>query len=192
MAQLISIDDSDYRKPLNPNDFALFELASRPFFLLGNLFALLAIIPWVLTLHGTLTLPHLSTWWHAHEMIFGFALAIILGFLLTAAQTWMWRAEVRGQRLALLVALWAVAAYWSGLFAQCAFGRLGDIRFLCHLGVCVLARMIIQVKQWRNAPFLALLLLFALLSFRRQVIGRMVTHRPADKSHGSVGFITPA
>lgn len=106
MAQLISIDDLTQKKPLNPKGFALFELAFRPFFLLGNLFALLSIIPWVLALHGTLALPQLSTWWHAHEMIFGFSLAIILGFLLTAAQTWTGVPSVRGRWLALLVLLW--------------------------------------------------------------------------------------
>lgn len=90
MAQLISIDDLTKNKPIPHNTFALFELGFRPFFLLGSVLAFLIIIPWVLTLHGVLSAsilaPNYSTWWHAHEMIFGFALAIIMGFLLTAAQ----------------------------------------------------------------------------------------------------------
>ena len=165
MAQLISIDDLTQKKPLNPKGFALFELAFRPFFLLGNLFALLAIIPWVLALHGTLALPQLSTWWHAHEMIFGFSLAIILGFLLTAAQTWTGVPSVRGRWLALLVLLWLLPRMGLVFLPDVPLAVWAASDFLCHLGAwCVLARMIIQVKQWRNAPFLALLLLFALLS----------------------------
>ena len=165
MAQLISIDDLTQKKPLNPKGFALFELAFRPFFLLGNLFALLSIIPWVLALHGTLALPQLSTWWHAHEMIFGFSLAIILGFLLTAAQTWTGVPSVRGRWLALLVLLWLLPRMGLVFLPDAPLAVWAASDFLCHLGAwCVLARMIIQVKQWRNAPFLALLLLFALLS----------------------------
>ena len=165
MAQLISIDDLTQKKPLNPKGFALFELAFRPFFLLGNLFALLSIIPWVLALHGTLALPQLSTWWHAHEMIFGFSLAIILGFLLTAAQTWTGVPSVRGRWLALLVLLWLLPRMGLVFLPDVPLAVWAASDFLCHLGAwCVLARMIIQVKQWRNAPFLALLLLFALLS----------------------------
>ena len=165
MAQLISIDDLTQKKPLNPKGFALFELAFRPFFLLGNLFALLSIIPWVLALHGTLALPQLSTWWHAHEMIFGFSLAIILGFLLTAAQTWTGVSSVRGRWLALLVLLWLLPRMGLVFLPDMPLAVWAASDFLCHLGAwCVLARMIIQVKQWRNAPFLALLLPFALLS----------------------------
>ena len=165
MAQLISIDDLTQKKPLNPKGFALFELAFRPFFLLGNLFALLSIIPWVLALHGTLALQQLSTWWHAHEMIFGFSLAIILGFLLTAAQTWTGVPSVRGRWLALLVLLWLLPRMGLVFLPDVPLAVWAASDFLCHLGAwCVLARMIIQVKQWRNAPFLALLLLFALLS----------------------------
>ena len=165
MAQLISIDDLTQKKLLNPKGFALFELAFRPFFLLGNLFALLAIIPWVLALHGTLALPQFSTWWHAHEMIFGFSLAIILGFLLTAAQTWTGVPSVRGRWLALLVLLWLLPRMGLVFLPDVPLAVWAASDFLCHLGAwCVLARMIIQVKQWRNAPFLALLLLFALLS----------------------------
>ena len=44
--------------------------------------------------------------WHGHEMIFGFALAVFAGFLLTAAQNWTGRPTARGLPLAALALLW--------------------------------------------------------------------------------------
>lgn len=165
MAQLISIDDLTQKNRVNPKAFALFELAFRPFFLLGSAFALLAMIPWVLSLHGVMAKPQFSTWWHAHEMIFGFALAIILGFLLTAAQTWTGVASVRGAWLAGLVGLWLTPRIGLALWPDVPIMLWAILDLSCLMGAwAILARMIFKVKQWRNAPFLALLLLFALLN----------------------------
>ncbi len=46
-----------------------------------------------------------SMLWHAHEMVFGFALAVISGFLFTAAKTWTGLATPVGRALALRVVL---------------------------------------------------------------------------------------
>ena len=63
----------------------LFRLGFRVFFLGGALFSALAMLLWWLCLSGGAVLPGVSNpiWWHAHEMIFGFALAIVAGFVLT-------------------------------------------------------------------------------------------------------------
>ena len=172
MAQLISIDDLSKNKPLARNSFALFELGFRPFFLLGSVFAFLAIIPWVLTLHGALSnsnlAPNYSTWWHAHEMIFGFALAIIMGFLLTAAQNWTGVPSARGGLLIGLVVLWLLPRV--GLATLAALPQFPLWLWACSdlaatIGVTlVLARMIVKVRQWRNAPFVLIMSVFALLN----------------------------
>ena len=172
MAQLISIDDLSKNKPLARNSFALFELGFRPFFLLGSVFAFLAIIPWVLTLHGALSnsnlAPNYSTWWHAHEMIFGFALAIIMGFLLTAAQDWTGVPSARGGLLIGLVVLWLLPRV--GLATLAALPQFPLWLWACSdlaatIGVTlVLARMIVKVQQWRNAPFVLIMSVFALLN----------------------------
>jgi len=47
--------------------------------------------------------------WHAHEMLFGFALAIVCGVLLTALPSWSGAADVRGAPLAMLALLWLAA-----------------------------------------------------------------------------------
>ena len=68
----------------------IWRLAFRPFFLAGSLFALFAIVLWVLAWSGNgPDWQPVGGWlaWHRHEMLFGFAVAIVAGFLLTAVQT---------------------------------------------------------------------------------------------------------
>ncbi|HGF7518362.1 TPA: NnrS family protein, partial [Vibrio cholerae] len=64
---------------------AVLRLGFRPFFLLGSVYAVVAIVAWV-WMFQTGQPPHLQVpalWWHVHEMLFGFAMAIVAGFLLT-------------------------------------------------------------------------------------------------------------
>ena len=62
----------------------------RPFFLAAGLWAGAALTLWIVMLAMGLALPSrfdpLS--WHIHEMLFGFAMAVIAGFLLTAIPNW--------------------------------------------------------------------------------------------------------
>ena len=53
--------------------------------------------------------------WHGHEMLFGFAAAIVTGIVLTALPSWAGTEEIRGKRLALLVILWLAGrlAFWA-------------------------------------------------------------------------------
>ena len=69
--------------------FALWQLGFRPFYLLASAFAALSIPLWALQFAGVLHHPYLAgPLWHAHEMLFGFALAVIVGFLFTAGRNW--------------------------------------------------------------------------------------------------------
>jgi uncharacterized protein involved in response to NO len=53
--------------------------------------------------------------WHGHEMLFGFAAAIICATVLTALPSWAGTPEIRGAPLAGLVALWLAGrvAFWA-------------------------------------------------------------------------------
>jgi uncharacterized protein involved in response to NO len=87
----------------------LWASAFRPFYLLGALYAPLLMIYWAGALLGAWSgpSPAVPLWlWHGHEMIFGFAAAIITGIVLTALPSWAGTAEIHGGRLALLAALW--------------------------------------------------------------------------------------
>ena len=94
-----------------PRGWPLLRLGFRPFYLGAAVFALLAIPLWVALFLGqwnlTMALPPLL--WHAHDMLFGFAIAVILGFLLTAVKAWTGLATPRGAFLGALALLWLAA-----------------------------------------------------------------------------------
>lgn len=95
------------RSDADPSSFALWELGFRPFYLLASLFASLSIALWTAQVSGWLERPYLAgPLWHAHEMLFGFTLAVMVGFLLTAVRTWSNRPAASGLPLALLAGLW--------------------------------------------------------------------------------------
>lgn len=95
--------------PAPSGRFALWELGFRPFYLLASVFAAVSVPLWSLQFSGLLGQAYLSgPVWHAHEMLFGFALAVIVGFLFTAGRNWSNQPTPTGSRLAALAALWLV------------------------------------------------------------------------------------
>lgn len=110
--------------------FALWNLGFRPFYLLAGVFAALSILGWA-GQFAAWTGVHVyggDPRWHAHEMIFGFAFAVIVGFLFTAGHVWTNRPTPTGMPLAAIAALWLAArvlvfASWplSAAAADCAF-----------------------------------------------------------------------
>lgn len=105
-------------KNSRPPSSAIFALGFRPFYLLAAAWSALAILAWVLMLSGRLPAPvaHAGIEWHAHEMVFGFALAVISGFLLTAVRAWTGIPTPTGAWLAALAVLWIAGrvAVWIG------------------------------------------------------------------------------
>lgn len=98
--------------------WALLALGFRPFYLAASGQAALSLVLWGLQLHGLLPRPVLAgPLWHAHELLFGFVLAVIVGFLFTAGRNWTGQPTPAGPALAALVGLWlagriAVLAPW--------------------------------------------------------------------------------
>ena len=137
----------------------------RPFFLLCGLYAVVSMVAWVFTYRGVLdiggALPASS--WHGHEMLFGFAMAAVAGFLLTAVPVWTETEPVSGTGLAVLTMLWVLgrAAMWlAGALAPLAVAAL-DLSLIPALGLTV-GRAIVATGQLRNAMFPVLLtVLFA-------------------------------
>lgn len=82
---------------------ALLASGHRPFFLFAGLYAAVAPILWLLAWRGYLPL---TSAWHGHEMLFGFAVAAIAGFLQAAVPKWTDGQVYRGGRVAFLAALW--------------------------------------------------------------------------------------
>src|SRR5919108_4876540 len=86
----------------------ILALGFRPFFLLAAIFAAMVVPLWLLVYLGVIDpVSHLPpTVWHAHEMVFGFTVAVIAGFLLTAASNWTGRRTATGLALGALAGLW--------------------------------------------------------------------------------------
>jgi uncharacterized protein involved in response to NO len=142
----------------------ILALGFRPFFLLAALFAASAIPLWLLIYQGSLvSISHLPpTIWHAHEMVFGFAIAVVAGFLLTAATNWTGRRTATGLGLGALVALW-IAGRLGLLAGQSvpAWLVIGiDAAFLPALAV-VLAIPLLAAGNRRNVIFPVVLLVLA-------------------------------
>lgn len=141
----------------------LFRLGFRPFFLLGSAYAVLAIILWLMMLHSgqpaALQVPAL--WWHVHEMLFGFAFAIVAGFLLTAVQNWTGINGTKQYPLMGLVGLWLLVRILFWLPLPVWFALLAELLFLAGCGYEV-GRRVIKVKRWNNLIFIGLFILAAM------------------------------
>src|SRR3546814_16487067 len=87
-------------------EHALWRLVFRPFYLLAAVFAVLSVPLWVAQYFGLIHAPHVNLFWHMHEMVYGFALAVVIGFLFTAMRNWTGLWTPRKGHLAALAGLW--------------------------------------------------------------------------------------
>ncbi|MFK8331470.1 NnrS family protein [Pseudomonas sp. BJa5] len=137
----------------------LLRLAFRPFFLGGCALALLAVPLWLAALQGSLgDWQPAGGWlaWHRHELLFGFGLAIIAGFLLTAVQTWTSQPGLSGAPLAALALLWLAARVaW---LANLPWPLLVPLELGFPVAVAwLMAAMLWRVRQKRNYPVVLVL-----------------------------------
>ncbi|GAB4217824.1 MAG: NnrS family protein [Rhodoferax sp.] len=133
----------------------------RPFYALAALGAALLVPLWLAVWMGWVAAPPHAPGvvWHAHEMLLGFASAVIVGFLFTAGRNWTGLPTPRGAALGALALLWLAArlAAWgpsAGLYA------LLDMALL-PLAAGVLARLLLRGGNRRNLPLPGLLLALA-------------------------------
>lgn len=141
----------------------VFSLGFRPFFLAGAAFAALAVAIWVLWLYGRLpgaqpTGGMLA--WHRHEMPFGFATAIIAGFLLTAVPNWTGRPGISGWPLIGLLLVWLLARLAWLLPISPAALLLCQLPFLPLLAWAT-GRDLVAAGKRENYPILLMIMLLA-------------------------------
>lgn len=147
------------------------NLAFRPLFLAAPLLSIFALMIWVLTLNGVVALQTKmpSILLHVHEMIFGFAVTIAMGFLLTAVQTWTGLRSMHGSSLALLCGLWLLARLliWQTLWVEGSAAVLALLLvqamwwgiFIFHF-----SRLLLRAQSRRNYLFIPLLSAIAVLN----------------------------
>jgi uncharacterized protein involved in response to NO len=145
------------KEPPKQGQWALWELGFRPFFLLASLYAVVAVGLWLGVYFAAWDLVPAAmpaSYWHAHEMVFGFGMAVVAGFLLTVVKNWTHIQTIQDRPLALLAALWLVARllfllqapWWAmltidGLFATALLVAMGWPLY--------------QVRDWNNLSIFA-------------------------------------
>ena len=107
MSTLLRIDDPAARRRPAPAGWALWDLGFRPFYLLASIYAALSVPLWAMQYAGWWGAHGLrAPAWHAHEMLFGYTLAVVVGFLFTAGRNWSGQPTPTGRALMGLAGLW--------------------------------------------------------------------------------------
>ncbi len=139
-----------------PRGIAFLRDAFRPMYLGGALFAAIAVPLWLTMWYHGRYLPSLPPiQWHMHEMVFGFAVAIIVGFLFTAARNWTGAPLPAGVSLGSIVLLWVVARL--GMFFAYGVGTAVVDSLLLVVVASVLARRFLQARSYSNLPLVGVL-----------------------------------
>ncbi len=173
-----------------PKGLAFLRLGFRPFYLGAAVLAALAIPVWMVVLLGqwawTPVLAPLL--WHAHEMLLGFASAVIIGFLMTAVKAWTGLATPRGLPLGALALLWLSARIAALTAPYPVFAVLDTL--LLPLVALVLLRLLLRAGNTRNLPLVGLLLLLsaANAAFHLSVLG-LLELAPTSALHAALAVI---
>jgi uncharacterized protein involved in response to NO len=139
---------------------ALFALGFRPFYLLAAAFAAVAVPAWVAAQAGWPLPARIDVLWHMHEMVFGFALAVVVGFLYTAGYNWTKLWTPRGWPLAAIAGVWT-AGRVAMLAAPPVVAAAVDVAFL-PIAAVPLYRVLRRSGNRRNLFLVVLLALLAL------------------------------
>lgn len=169
---LLRIEDPAATRAGGPlRDHPFLALGFRPFYLLGAAFAGVAVPAWTAATLGWIASSRLNLMWHMHEMLFGFVIAIVVGFLYTAGRNWTGLWTPRGRQLGALAALWV-----AGRIAMLALPPVPaaaiDLAFL-PLATLPLYRVIRRAGNTRNLVMVVVLAVLALANaaFHASVLG---------------------
>ena len=149
----------------------LLAMPFRPAFLLAGCWAIVAISLWLAQLTGVIQgAAGLSgALWHVHEMLFGFAAFVAVGFLLTAAQNWTQIPALNSRWLLGWSLLWLLARLLACTDPLATTGQSLLLLALVQgswwlLGIGALSRQLWQARSRRNYQFLLVLAGMALLN----------------------------
>lgn len=162
---LLTIDEPRSRAQgkTTPADLPLFRLGFRPFYLLAAAFAAVSVPLWIARYFGMArALTRVDLNWHMHEMVFGFAIAVIVGFLFTAARNWTGLWTPRRGHLAALAGVW-IAGRAAMLFAPPLLAAAIDMLFL-PLAAWPVYRVLQRTGSRRNYPLVGMLGLLTVLN----------------------------
>lgn len=137
---------------------ALLNSGFRVFFLAAGVFSVVSMLIWMLIYSlssGPVIYQLTSLGWHAHEMIYGYGLAVISGFLLTATTNWTNRKTLTGMMLGVASLFWLMARISPFINSDYNI----EIMFISEamfflLLITGIAKPVIQSRQWQQLPVL--------------------------------------
>jgi len=154
----------------------ILRLGFRPFFYLAGLSGVLLLSVWLYSFFsGFSPSPYYnSTFWHAHEMVFGYTAAAIAGFLLTAVKNWTGIQTLRGYWLGEIVTLWLAARVLPFLDIHPLFAASVSVAFFPFLAIAI-GIPLIKSKNKTNWLFIPVILLIGTgdLLFQLSILGLM-------------------
>jgi uncharacterized protein involved in response to NO len=156
--------DADRSTARNAAEFALWNLGFRPFYLLASIFAAVSILLWIAEYGGYISAGYLrDPVWHAHEMLFGYTIAVITGFLFTAGRNWTGKPTPTGPLLAGYALLW-LAGRISVVTPYPVLAAVLNAAFPMAVAAG-LAVPLARSRNRRNYFFVALLVLLGIVTF---------------------------
>jgi uncharacterized protein involved in response to NO len=146
-------------------DYPLFTLGFKAFFMLAALAALVLMVVWKSLWNGDLSTAtyYPEQYWHGHEMLLGYTIAVIAGFLLTVVKDWTGLPVISGGKLAGLCLLWLygrILPFYADLLPH-SFIALVDLSFLPVLAYFI-SRPLLQTQHFKHLIITVLLLQIAL------------------------------
>lgn len=170
-SELIQLNHEQQQSSLDKiHQHPALDLPFRSYFLTAVLCSIFALTLWGAFLNGfiNISFSQLSpSTWHIHEMLFGFAATVAVGFILTAAQTWTGKASIKGLAVLSFITLWlivrvclamsivAVNEINQSLFLYTAIA----LQLIWWLGaILVFTKLVLSRKNHRNYIFIPLLM----------------------------------
>lgn len=146
----------------------IFDLAFRPFFILASASSIVSLILWIGYFLGVTFINNQAMnpiVWHVHEMIFGFATTVAVGFLLTAVQTWTKLASLSKGWIVVLILLWCGVR--TGLYinspAWLAFSVFSQLMWWVVV-LSAFIRLLIKSENTRNYIIIPIITVIAVLN----------------------------
>lgn len=167
----------------------------RSFFLFAVLSAPLLVLAWSVFLAWGLPLPATpggTFIWHAHELLFGFGLAAVAGFALTAVPEFTRSPAIGSHAVRLLAVSWLTGrvAFW--LSGAVGAGAL-IVSALAHLALLAGLIFLLAPRLWRHPERRHLSFLWALIALTLLVAGfyadALSGASPARWLHATVGVL---
>jgi uncharacterized protein involved in response to NO len=150
-------------QPTNFPTTPVLRLGFRPLFFAASLASVVLMSLWIMFYHFPVSVNNVSdSQWHAHEMVYGYAAAVIVGFLLTATRNWTGLQTLYGKPLLALLLVWIAGRFLAFIEPDyLLYQAIIDTSFLFFASIAI-AYPLIKAKKWQHLSIVAKIILLTL------------------------------